>query len=63
MGLFKKILQFLDLTTPPRDGDGDGKVFDGTALEKPAPVKEPKKKPVKKAAAKKPAKKAAKKAK
>lgn len=64
MGLFKKILQFLDLTTPPRDGDGDGKIFDGTAFEKAAPIKE-KKKPVKKTAkkpAKKPAKKAAKKA-
>ena len=69
MKLIKKVLQFLWLIEPPRDGDGDGKIFDGTIFEqnaqpssKPAKKKAPaKKKPIKKAAKKAPAKKKAKK--
>lgn len=72
MKLIKKVLQFLWLIEPPKDGDGDGKIFDGTIFEqnvqpfaKPVEKKAPaKKKPVKKVAKKAPAKKkAAKKAK
>ena len=62
MKLIKKILQFLWIIEQPKDGDKDGKVFDGTPFEQPSHVKVVKK-PVKKAPAKKPAKKTAKKAK
>jgi hypothetical protein len=59
MNLIKKLLQFLWIIEQPKDGDKDGKVFDGTPFEQPAHVKvvPAKKKSVKKAPAKKVAKK------
>jgi hypothetical protein len=70
MKTLKKFLQIIGFAKAPRDGDGDGKIFDGTVFEQKAdcctseekaPAKKPaaKKAPAKPAAKKPAAKKAA----